>query len=550
MSKNTILSTFLGAALLTFAAACSNDREETKEKEINTAQAIEFKVSVGGYNADQEVGASRAAGKEAKVVQQTVDLGDGLEAEYTLQRDAAVQEEAAATRALGDGTYTMLVYDAASHAFKGELTGTVVAGTFQSTSTNQSVYLTAGRYDFVLFNNKFTRSGNTLTVTRADAGKALIGRTTQNIADTPKKQTVQFALKHPAAQVKIKLTSDVPGEDLKAKLEGLDATAVPGSASYDAPSGTWTAGAGEAVSSNLTFGDARLVNGSYVTISNEGTIFLLNTDVRKLKLTFTAGRIYNTDLANKSFTFANALNLELNGAYTLNVNLKFGGHKYLFTDGTVGGYKEYINSGGKKKPAGVVVDEKNKIAIALTDVADNGDGVMWCENKYQFKITNTHNVSDLSKALTAPSHTSGFKETWNPRYSTSPWGTAIGAKGESSSFPAFKAAAQYGQVAGTPKSWKWFLPSYADWKAAFAILGLGNSNQVNKQGVRYTWYGGTADKLFTQAGGTAITKKHYWTSTEHQTKYAGTVNPTSNDMGWYLQIKGAYAKVRPFVKYP
>ena len=291
MSKNTILSTFLGAALLTFAAACSNDREETKEKEINTAQAIEFKVSVGGYNADQEVGASRAAGKEAKVVQQTVDLGDGLEAEYTLQRDAAVQEEAAATRALGDGTYTMLVYDAASHAFKGELTGTVVAGTFQSTSTNQSVYLTAGRYDFVLFNNKFTRSGNTLTVTRADAGKALIGRTTQNIADTPKKQTVQFALKHPAAQVKIKLTSDVPGEDLKAKLEGLDATAVPGSASYDAPSGTWTAGAGEAVSSNLTFGDARLVNGSYVTISNEGTIFLLNTDVRKLKLTFTAGRI-------------------------------------------------------------------------------------------------------------------------------------------------------------------------------------------------------------------------------------------------------------------
>ena len=81
MSKNTILSTFLGAALLTFAAACSNDREETKEKEINTAQAIEFKVSVGGYNADQEVGTSRAAGKEAKVVQQTVDLGDGLEAE-------------------------------------------------------------------------------------------------------------------------------------------------------------------------------------------------------------------------------------------------------------------------------------------------------------------------------------------------------------------------------------------------------------------------------------------------------------------------------------
>ena len=549
MSKNTILSTFLGAALLTFAAACSNDREETKEKEINTAQAIEFKVSVGGYNADQEVGASRAAGKEAKVVQQTVDLGDGLEAEYTLQRDAAVQEEeAATTRALGDGTYTMLVYDAASHAFKGELTGTVVAGTFQSTSTNQSVYLTAGRYDFVLFNNKFTRSGNTLTVTRADAGKALIGRTTQDIADTPKKQTVQFALKHPAAQVKIKLTSDVPGEDLKAKLEGLDATAVPGSASYDAPSGTWTAGAGEAVSSNLTFGNARLVNGSYVTRSNEGTIFLLNTDVRKLKLTFTAGKIYNTELANKSFTFANALNLELNGAYTLNVNLKFGGHLYLFTDGSVGDYKKYINSNGRLTPAGVVVDQKNRIAIALTDARDPhyGAEVSWCEPRFYNTQCNGRSTPALNLALTSSLYiTSGYKETWEGRYST---GT-IGSKAHSTSFRAFKIAAEYTPSASVPSTWRWFLPSYADWKAAFGVLGFGNTSQVKDANQRYSWYGRIADKMFTQAGGQTILNKNYWTSTEYQSTQAGHVNPTPNDMRWLSQIKGAKAFVRPFVRY-
>lgn len=548
MSKNTILSTFLGAALLTFAAACSNDREETKEKEINTAQAIEFKVSVGGYNADQEVGASRAAGKEAKVVQQTVDLGDGLEAEYTLQRDAAVQEEPTATRALGDGTYTMLVYDAASHAFKGELTGTVVAGTFQATSTNQSVFLTAGRYDFVLFNNKFTRSGNTLTVTRADAGKALIGRTTQNIADTPKKQTVQFALKHPAAQVKIRLTSDVPGEDLKAKLEGINATAVPGSASYDAPSGTWTAGAGEAVSSNLTFGNAKLVNGSYVTRSNEGTIFLLNTDVRKLKLTFTAGKIYNTELTNKSFTFANALNLELNGAYTLNVNLKFGGHLYLFTHGTVGGYKESINGGGSKTPAGVVVDKKNRIAIALTDAKDPhyGAEVSWCEPRFYNTQCNGRSTPALNLALTSSLYiTSGYKETWEGRYSTG----VIGSKAHSTSFRAFKIAAEYTPSASVPSTWRWFLPSYADWKAAFGVLGFGNTSQVKDANQRYSWYGRIADKMFTQAGGQTILNKNYWTSTEYQSTQAGHVNPTPNDMRWLSQIKGAKTFVRPFVRY-
>lgn len=540
MSKHTILSGFLGVALMAFAA-CSNEREEAKQNDVNALQDIAFKVDFEGYNADGQKSGTRTAGNDVLAEGQGVDLGDGLLADYTLKYDAQ-EVSPVQTRAQGSSTYTMLVFDAATKAFKGEMKGSVSAGGFVPDKSSPAITLAAGKYDFVLYNNKFTRNGNNLTVARADASTAFFGRTTQDIATATNKPTVRFSLKRPAALIKIKVNSSiVPGTGLKAKLEGINANAVPASATYNAATGTWTTAAGAPMSAALTFPTAQKVGNAYTTVSNEGVVVLMSTEVSKLKLTFTAGTIYNVDLLNKVFTFNNGLTLEPNRSYELNVNLNFAGHQYLFTDGSVGGF----DKSGRKTPAALVVDKAKRIAIALTD-ANNGNGVMWCENLYQFEITNSHSASDLSLALTDPFYiTSGYKETWNPRYSISP----IGKKGESLSFPAFRTAAKYGQVAGTPTSWEWFLPSYADWKAAFAILGLGNSDQVNTEGVRYTWYGGIADKLFTQAGGTPITNKHYWTSTEYLERRAGTVNPTSNGMAWYSQTKGAYTKVRAFVKF-
>ncbi len=544
MSKHTILSGFLGVALMAFAA-CSNEREEAKQNDVNALQDIAFKVDFEGYNADGQKSGTRTAGNDVLAEGQGIDLGDGLLADYTLKYDAQ-EVSPVQTRAQANNTYTMLVFDAATKAFKGEMKGSVSAGGFVPDKSSPAITFAAGKYDFVLFNNKFTRNGNNLTVARADASTAFFGRTTQDIATATNKPTVRFTLKRPAARIKIKVNSSMlPGTGLQAKLEGINDNAVPASATYNAATGTWTTATGAPMLANLTFPAAQKVGNAYTTISNEGVVVLMSTEVSKLKLTFTAGMIYNVNLLNKVFTFNNGLTLEPNKSYELNVNLSFGGHQYLFTDGSVGGFDESVNGGGSKTPAGVVVDKKNRIAIALTD-ANNGNGVMWCENLYQFEITNSHSAPDLSLALTNTFYiTSGYKETWNPRYSKSP----IGKKGESLSFPAFRTAAKYGQVAGTPTSWEWFLPSYADWKAAFAILGLGNSDQVNTEGVRYTWYGGIADKLFTQAGGTPITNKHYWTSTENLKRHAGTVNPTSNGMAWYSQTKGAYTKVRAFVKY-
>jgi len=547
MSKHTILSGFLGVALMAFAA-CSNEREEAKQNDVNALQNIAFKVDFEGYNADGQKSGTRTAGNDVLAEGQGIDLGDGLLADYTLKYDAQ-EVSPVQTRAQGSSTYTMLVFDAATKAFKGELKGSVSAGGFVPDKSSPAITLAAGKYDFVLYNNKFTRNGNNLTVARADASTAFFGRTTQDIATATNKPTVRFSLKRPAAQIKIKVNSSiVPGTGLKAKLEGINANAVPASATYNAATGTWTTAAGAPMSAALTFPTAQKVGNAYTTVSNEGVVVLMSTEVSKLKLTFTAGKIYNVDLLNKVFTFNNGLTLEPNRSYELNVNLNFGGHQYLFTDGTVGGFNESINGGGRKTPAALVIDKANRIAIALTDAKDPNEGetVTWCERNLYTTQCNGKSTPALNLALTHPFYiTSGYKETWEGRCST---GT-IGLKAHSTRFRAFKIAAEYTPSAGTPSSWKWFLPSYSDWEAAFGMLGFGDTSQVKDAKQRYSWNGNLVDKLFKQAGGQTILNKHYWTSTEYQSTEAGTVNPTVDGMAWYSQIKGARTHVRPFIKY-
>ena len=547
MSKHTILSGFLGVALMAFAA-CSNEREEAKQNDVNALQDIAFKVDFEGYNADGQKSGTRTAGNDVLAEGQGIDLGDGLLADYTLKYDAQ-EVSPVQTRAQANNTYTMLVFDAATKAFKGEMKGSVSAGGFVPDKSSPAITFAAGKYDFVLYNNKFTRNGNNLTVARADASTAFFGRTTQDIATATNKPTVSFSLKRPAARIKIKVNSSlVPGTGLKAKLEGINANAVPASATYNAATGTWTTATGAPMLANLTFPAAQKVGNAYTTVSNEGVIVLMSTEVSKLKLTFTAGMIYNVNLLNKVFTFNNGLTLEPNKSYELNVNLNFGGHQYLFTDGSVGGINESIYGGGRKTPAALVVDKANRIAIALTDARDPhyGEQVTWCERKFYSTVCNGHNTPALSWALTKPFYmTSGYKETWEGRYSEG----VIGLKAHSTSFRAFKIAAEYNPGTSFPSTWKWFLPSYSDWKAAFGLLGFGDTSQVKDAGQRYSWNGSIVDKLFKQAGGKTILNKHYWTSTEYQKTEAGTVNPTVDGMAWYSQIKGANAHVRPFIKF-
>lgn len=560
MKRVKFLSTVFSIALLSLTACSNDDNKTTDEGQVSAVQAIEFKVDFADYNAEQEVGVTRA-NKEVKLEQQMVDLGNGILAQCSLQRDTTKQTKSASTRALANDTYTMLAYDAATHAYKGDITGTVTGGVFTATSANQDISLAPGTYDFVLYNSKVTRSGNNLIVNRADADAALIGRTQQVITATPHKQKVPFTMKHVGAKVKIKLTGymDIPA--VTATLASVNATDVPGSSIYDASTGTWTAGTGAAMSANTTFNassELYFFSNTFTSKSNEETMFMPATDVSKLKLTFNSGNIYLVNMANAGLTFkpASTLKLEQNGAYVLNVKLMYN-YLYLMSDGTTGFINETTYGGGTKTPIAVVVSQSQRLAIALKD-AGNGGAYIW--QQYPLAVSNVHIQFNLSDALNSDI-TSGKDETWNASYSTNNF-TGSKVKAENPLFPAFNVAAAYNPgvpLTGANLS-KWFLPSAMDWWYAFRGLGFCSNTKPTQHGGGDKWFGTLASIAFTQVGGTTINgadftaggNRFYWTSSEYYYDDAfaiRTYNKQYSYGGNHNDFKYRYYHVRSFITY-
>lgn len=544
---------YLILALSLFSlTACNNDENKANESNVvDVAKAIDFKVDFADYNESQDLDVTRA-NKETKLEEKTIVFDNGILAKYSLQRDTTKQSRKAVTRVLPDDTYTMMAYDAATHAFKGAMTGTIVSGAFTSADAKKRLILNPGTYDFVLFNSKVSRSGNNLTVERTDVADALIGRTQQIIYAYPNKQQVSFVMKHVGAKVKIKLTSYMPSTGATSKLESINATDVPSASVYDASTGKWSVGTGQAFSANITYGTTSQESNKYITKSNEETAFMPATDISKLKLTFTAGNIYNLNMSGATITFnpATELKLEHNGAYILNVNLLYN-FLYLMSDGTTGFLSETTFGGGTKTPIAVVVSRSNHMAIALKD-ANNATLVHWSTNRNNIntKITNTHNVSVLKDALTS-NITSGYDETYDPSYSTSIV-TGDKRKGFNSDFPAFTAAVNYDP--GVPytglKPIKWYLPSFSDWRWAYTLGGGKVSDVVTNKG--YPWYGNLANLAFTQVGGKRFSFESH-SSTEFKTYMTAHVAITSAQLVFRYYDKwianSGWATVRPFVRY-
>lgn len=579
--------------MLTLTACSNNDENAIENGKVDVAQGIEFKVNFADYNTEQSVNVTRASKEDNKLAKSDIDLGNGIVAECTLQRDTVKRENAPRTRALySTFTYTMLAFDASTHAYKGSVTGSVTYSggnwDFTPTSSNESISLTPGTYDFVLYNDKVTRSGNNLTVTQANAADAWIGRTTQVITATPRKQKVAFTMKHAGAVVKIRLEGygEFDMANTTGVLSSINSTATPSSAVYDAANDSWTMGTGTAVSSNTTFSSTlgemdpwasnTLV---YRAISSE-IAFLPSTDVSKLKFTFTNGKYYNLNLAGAGLIFnpASPLKLDKNGSYILNIKLKKN-FIYLMSDGTRGFFKDTTYGGGTKTPIAVVVSRSKHLAIALTD-ANNGNPCDWCSTGSTYTSTPYNKSAVGKKTFDQTSLYNGYSETWDASASTD----NVTVKGTSSDFPAFKAAAEYTptlpagvQLTGKMVGKKWFLPSLGEWKlACFELGGNDDSSGMQNyqtgighlQGYYSWWYDLLATEAFTQVGGTSFTEDprvsqpvsdYYWSSSESSENgsfyYPCTIYGVLHGFRWYWAgyngntTGSMLCHVRPFIHY-
>ena len=114
--KRFFLYTALGVLLIPVVVSCNNNEEINDgiivDGKVSATKGIQFSLSLSDYNEEQDVDASRVIASDT-VHEEAIDLGNGMSAEITVQRDRTKSN--VATRVMPNGTYTMLAYDASKN---------------------------------------------------------------------------------------------------------------------------------------------------------------------------------------------------------------------------------------------------------------------------------------------------------------------------------------------------------------------------------------------------------------------------------------------------
>lgn len=348
--KKLFLTAGLVGVMMLAACSSSDDIAGTDNKKVEVS-GDRFTFTAEPFGADETV--TRAAAGTGNTVQ-TVNLGDGIEAEVKVSQDAPTPRTRA-TQPISDGHYTIYAVDAS--------TNTRVTGTNSKVSGNMSsgvftkdpgtrLELSPGTYTFVCFNDAVTDNGNSLTVTNGN--DALIGTATETISGDQWK--VNFTLKRQMARIKFNIVSSTSeGTGITGVLTSTGANNT--SITYAVDGTTQTSNTTSTLSVPQTVPTSgTAVNDAITRTYNNATDYnylLPGAPINTLTFSFTGGTLYGKSLAGKSFSFVNSLKtLTRAGSYT--VNIKFTTFLFLFDDGTVGA----IGDKGSRTAIAYVVKDK------------------------------------------------------------------------------------------------------------------------------------------------------------------------------------------------
>lgn len=566
MKKQYFLAIAMFMLLTVFAACSSDDNLDNGKGKVDVVSKFEFPVTFADYNSDVQVGNTRAAANSSDTLKhEFVNMGNGLVADVTLQRDkenlSGNPAQAASTRTLTNDSYTMLAYQ--SGVLKGELKGSISGGNFiPNTGDPESMSLAPGNYDFVLYpTNRFTRSGNNLTSTYASE-YSMLGRTNYTVTASPQKQKVPFAMKHTVARVRVKFNTyvKVQPSNFRVGFYAANPAEVPSSAVYDAATGTWsTSGTGGSFGLGGSAWTESLGSGIY-SYTSPGYFYIFpGSNITNLKATIENATIYTENFNSKSLTFAltPVLASVANGSYLISITFHYN-FLYLMTDGTTGLFSETTFGGGTKTPIAVVISQSKKLAAALEEVSSGYQNYSGVVNS---------GVINLPWSSWTPGSTftadgaDGYKFTWEASGSAD--GTTIKAN-EQTRFPAFYSAAHYTPtlpagktLTGSIVGKKWFLPSVGEVLMIYgALKDLGVSNGLNSRSMgggmmdlNYWQWGpysegrlsGMAPMAFVQVNGVSPVSL-MMTSSQSSTG-AGIAADYHVEIGGYSQT------VRPFIHY-
>ena len=514
------------SALLMFSA-CANDDIANSENEVTlNGHKLNITINEETFEAEKPTRAAQVVHRD------TIDMGDGLIAEVSIEPDkAAPTPQPAKTRAaMSEGHYTIYAVDAAGNRIADELSGTVSNGKFIP-DVNKRIRLDPGTYTFVCHNDEFQKTATGLEVPSNISTYPMIGTVTKTLSGG--NETVSFNMKHLAARFRTQVTTYTAYAKMSAVGTYFTTISSKYSNMYFDNRGVFTHRP-TAGPMSYTHNELRTFNkvgnkpfsaivepfeviSPYVYISlAEGENIPAND------LIYNIQGSYHGKEKQKSITIDTPL--ERNHTYLVKVTMKTKDPLYLYQDGTVGylGDKEV----GKREPIGIVLTEKTAtekgMAVALKNAGNN----------LRFNVGYEYYFNGLKDADgSTTDNMKGYEYTWttnylNPLYHgvAQTWRTVPPAEKETNShvsaaeFLAYQAAGNYTtepdvKITGTNIG-KWFLPSTGQWRLLLAKLGglnvstvpayiWGDASWNNRfvQSTDPTWNGVKAQSYFTQAGG-------------------------------------------------
>ena len=505
--KKKILHQFATLALaVALLAACSHDNNVANNGTIDVADKVQFSFSAEPFNADEEL--SRAVPQP-----QTIDLGNGLEAEVSTELDAPEPE----TRAIPiyDGTYSIIALNS-DGTRAGKITGTVSSGKF-TRDVNQSLRLAPGTYTFVCFNSAVTDEGANLIYNEhnlqpAPKDQPLIGRTTATISGTD--YYVPFTMKRYVSRVRLRIvtyTADAVGVTVKLssahkhhRTHGYklsDASIIPLTRSdYSQSVETLTYPASGETFSSIKKPFISTTPYLHFLGAPAGLYGFIGSDY---SIQFTGGTVYGKSLPTMKYSLVGKFKmpsgaLRANSSYTLTVKFKSKDPLLLFNDNTVG----YLGDKGTRTPIGIVYSEKTNTQQGVAM------GLHGTVKEWEATTSPTYNGNNYTTTFATSDDALADENGYNWTWTSSTDVDGLVKANQQTRYPAFYWASHdpYGVGFG-----EWYFPAIGEIINVFDKL----AKKTNVSGVYITFEKQlkVIKDAFENAGGTNPLEYRSWSST-------------------------------------
>ena len=501
MKRNILKLACLAVAVL--LAACSSEDMVGEGKKVDVSKGITFQFSEERFLPGTFSSTTRAA-----MQPQVVDLGNGMEAEMTLEPDSSCMGNTrAGDTPISDGHYMIYAIKTEDGQRYDGLKGEVKNGKFIP-DTPTPWYLEPGKeYTFVCWSNDVVDNGTEIKVY---AGYNTMVGTTVHTVTYDDEDVVPFQMKHLDARVRVQFnTYTAPMKnaeitwlsgdgtdnaqrkfDLKGNLTYADIGPFPNVAGTFDITPAYTPSAQTVVYKHLLKNSLYYPDGSYIHLLDGPFEWTSTSTLYGKPVSGYTGHPTNGSAGGQNLYST----LQKNHSYTWKVNIRPSA-LYLFSDGTVG----TLGDADGRHPIGIVVKEKTSesdkgTAIALTSAGDVNSFNLAQQTSFLKPVTGVTDGEEIAYST----------NYYNPSYFTSKgkpvptvppgeWSDLFtyyeGFNGNQSKHQAFYIANQYTplhSVTGANVG-KWYIPTDAEWKQVLTRYGALQNNFIGNLGTAWEW---------------------------------------------------------------